>query len=91
MELDHITESRARKTIRALERFGHLLGMPDSKSLGKGLFELRTLGKKHVRMLYTFHNNKAYIIHCFIKKRWNISSKDINYARKIRSEIINLA
>jgi len=90
-DLDRITSSRAKKTIDALEKFGHLLGMPDSKSLGKGLFELRTLGKKHLRILYVFHNDRAYIIHCFIKKTWKISFKDINYARRIQKEIMELA
>jgi len=90
-DLDKITSSRVKKTINSLERFGHLLEMPDSKSLGKGLFELRTLGKKHVRILYLFHNNKAYIIHGFIKKAWRISLKDISYARNIQKEVIRLA
>ncbi len=89
-DLDRITSSRVRMTIKALEKFGYLLGMPDSKSLGKGLFELRTLGKNQIRILYIFHN-KAYIIHGFIKKAWKISLRDINYARRIQKEIIRLA
>ncbi len=89
--LDRITSARVRKTINSLERVGYLLGMPDSKSLGKGLFELRTLGKNQVRILYVFHNGKAVIIHCFVKKRWNISSKDINFARRVQKEIMELA
>lgn len=68
-----------------------LLGMPDSKSLGKGLFELRTIGKKQVRILYIFHNNKAYIVHGFIKKAWRISLNDISYARRIQKEVVGLA
>jgi phage-related protein len=89
-DLDRITSSRVRKTMTALEKFGHLLEMPDSKSLGKGLFELRTLGKNQIRILYVFHNNKAYIVHGFIKKTWKISTKDINYARRIQKEVTRL-
>ncbi len=89
--LDRITSSRVRKTIKALEKFGHLLGMPDSKSLGKGLFELRTLGKNQIRILYVFHNNKAYIVHGFIKKAWKISLRDISYAKQIQQEVMRLA
>ena len=65
--------------------------MPDSKSLGKGLFELRTQGRIKVRMLYMFHNNKAYLIHGFVKKAWKISLKDNKYARRIQKEVIELA
>ncbi len=89
-DLDRITSSHVRKTIMALEKFGYLLEMPDSKSLGKGLFELRTLGKNQIRILYIFHSNKAYIVHGFIKKAWKISLRDINYARRIQKEISRL-
>ena len=89
--LDKITSSRVKKTINSLEKFGYLLGMPDSKSLGKGLFELRTLGKNQIRILYVFYNNKVYIIHGFIKKAWRISLKDISYARRIQKEVVELA
>lgn len=89
-DLDMITATRVRKTISFLEQFGYLLGILDSKSLGKGLFELRTLGRKHVRILYVFHANKIYIVHGFIKKTWKISSKDIEYVRNIQKEIEDL-
>ena len=90
-DFDQITGSRAIRSVDLLEEYGHLLDMPDSKSLGKGLFELRTQGKIKVRILYIFHKNKAYIIHGFIKKMWKISAKDISYARRIQKEVIELA
>lgn len=86
--LDHITAARIVRLIDLLEEHGHLLDMPDSKSLGKGLFELRSRGKIHVRILYIFHNNKAYVVHGFIKKMWKIRSKDMDYARIIQKEVI---
>lgn len=89
--LDRITSSRVKNAIFLLEMYGHLLEMPDSKSLGNGLFELRTQGKIKVRVLYIFHNKKAYLVHSFIKKAWKINGKDIDYARKIKNEIIKLA
>lgn len=48
------------RSVDLLEEHGNLLDIPDSKSLGKGLFELRTQGKVKVRILYIFHNKKAY-------------------------------
>lgn len=88
--LDKITISRVIRSVDLLEEYGNLLDMPDSKSLGKGLFELRTQGKVKVRILYIFHNKKAFIIHGFVKKMWKINLKDINYAKQIQKEIIRL-
>ena len=89
--LDSLTISRVRYCIRLLKEHGNLLDMPDSKSLGKGLFELRTQGKIKVRILYIFHKNNAYLVHGFVKKAWKISIRDITYARKIQKEVIELA
>ncbi len=77
--------------IKLLVENGNLIEMPDSKSLGKGLFELRLRRKLKVRILYIFHNNKAYILHAFIKKTWKIPLGDIRYARHVQKEIIRLA
>jgi phage-related protein len=90
-DLDDLTASRVRNCLRLLEEHGHLLGMPDSKSLGKGLFELRTQGRIKVRMLYIFHKNKVFIIHGFVKKAWKISLNDISYSRRIQKEVVELA
>jgi len=90
-DLDRITTSRVRNSIYLLEEHGHLLDMPDSKSLGKGMFELRTQGKMKVRILYIFYKNKAYLVHGFVKKSSKISTKDIIYARRIQKEVIDLA
>jgi phage-related protein len=81
---------RIKDSINLLEEFGYQLDLPDSKSLGKGLFELRIQGKIKVRIIYTFHGGKAYIIHGFVKKTWKIPIRDISYSRKIQKEIIEL-
>ncbi|KKW09477.1 MAG: hypothetical protein UY44_C0001G0042 [Candidatus Kaiserbacteria bacterium GW2011_GWA2_49_19] len=90
-DLDKDTYLRVLKTVRLLMELGNWIHMPDSKSLGKGLFELRTVGKSHVRLLYIFHKDKAYLVHGFIKKAWKISTKDIEYARHIQKDIVKLA
>lgn len=86
--LDRITLARTLHLISLLQEYGYLLDMPDSKSLGRGLFELRTQGKVKVRVLYIFHKGKAYLIHAFIKKTWKINIRDISYTRKVHDEII---
>ncbi|MDE1875174.1 MAG: type II toxin-antitoxin system RelE/ParE family toxin [Patescibacteria group bacterium] len=58
------------------------LGLPLSRSLGDGLFELRVIDLIHVRFIYTFHNNVIWMLHGFIKKTRRISFKDMDYARK---------
>jgi len=90
-DLDIEVWTRVDRMIKALETVGYLIEMPDSKSLGKGLFELRIQGKIQVRILYMFKNNKAYILHGFIKKTWKISRKDIEYGRRIQKEVNELA
>ena len=90
-DLDDLAISRVRHCLRLLGEYGHLLDMPDSKSLGKGLFELRAQGKIRVRILYIFHKNSAYVIHGFVKKAWKISLKDNNYARRMQKEVMGLA
>ncbi|MCX6718948.1 MAG: type II toxin-antitoxin system RelE/ParE family toxin [Candidatus Taylorbacteria bacterium] len=90
-DLDDLTITHIRHCLLLLREHGHLLEMPDSKALGKGLFELRTQGKVKVRILYIFHKDKAYLIHGFVKKAWKISLRDIAYARKIQKEIVRLA
>jgi len=89
-KLDQNSSSRLIKSLEMLSHLGYKLDMPDSKSLGKGLFELRTLGKVQIRVLYIFHKNKIYLVHIFIKKAWRINFRDIDYARKIQNEIIRL-
>ena len=90
-DLDEFTSKRAIYLLNQLERHGHLLEMPYSKALGKGLFELRTQGDIKVRILYVFRNDRAYIIHAFVKKSWAIAIQDIRYARRVQREISNIA
>lgn len=65
-----------------LEMFGSEIGMPYSKSLGEGLFELRVSGKIPVRIIYCFYEGRAILLHAFIKKTYKISIKDMGLARK---------
>lgn len=89
--LDNETSMRVDRTVGVLERIGHLIEMPDSKSLGRGLFELRIHGKRQVRIIYLFKGNKAYVLHGFVKKTGAISRRDVDYARRIQKEVTELA
>lgn len=74
--------SRVDSALHLLGEYGNDIGLPYSRALGKGLFELRIIGMTHIRFIYTFYNNKVWILHGFIKKTERISKGDIEYARK---------
>lgn len=86
--LDDETASRVDGMIELLGRHGPKLGMPQSKSLGAGLFELRILGAKSARILYTFLHNKVYLISGFFKKTSKIPKHEIDYARDVLKELL---
>ena len=87
LSLEENTKARAIHTIDLLEKFGNKLRMPHSKKVSKNLFELRIQGQQNVRILYTFHNNKAILLHGFIKKLPKIPKKEIELAIKRMANI----
>ncbi len=64
-----------------------LLGNIDSKSLGRGLFELRIVGPVNIRIFYCFHGDTVYLLHGIIKKTQKIPKKEIEFARKMKKVI----
>ena len=80
--LEILLRSRTESTLQLLKKHGNNLGMPHSKPLGRGLFELRVTGITHVRFIYTFYENNVCILHGFIKKTNKISKGDISYEQK---------
>lgn len=69
------------KTINVLKEFGHEVELPYSRSLGQGLFELRSMNSG-VRLFYVFYQNNAFVLHVFIKKQNKIPKKELDLARK---------
>lgn len=70
------------RLILFLYKCGNEIKMPYSKPLGGGLFELRKLGKKQIRIIYCFHNNEAFILHIFEKKNNKINKVDLEFAKQ---------
>lgn len=81
-KLEKTTIAKVLRTIDLLERFGHQLGMPHSKNIDSSLFELRMRGQQEIRLIYTFHNNQAVILHGFVKKSQKIPQKEIAVAQR---------
>ena len=73
-----------------LEEKGHLIDMPFSKALGKGLFELRIIQAEHIRIFYCFHGGKAYLLHGFVKKTWRIPKRELEKAHVLKSIVDSL-
>ena len=79
--LDPPTIAKVLRTLDLLEKHGSDLGMPHSKSLGKGLFELRVRGTMEIRIFYAFAKNDIYLLHAFQKKSQQTPVKEIDLAR----------
>jgi len=85
--LDVDTIARVIRTIELLENFSHKLGLPHSRGLGKGLFELRVRGKKEIRIIYVFHKKTIILLHGFIKKSSNIPKRELVTALQKKKQL----
>ena len=74
------------KALDVLVVSGNEISLPHSKSLGRGLFELRGLGTG-VRIFYAFSRQSAVVLHIVIKKQDRISKRDLELARKRQKQL----
>ena len=79
------------RTIALLEENGNELGMPFSRHLDEGIFELRTQFSNNIsRVLYFFMDgNRAVLTHGFIKKTQKTPPEEIARAKKYRSDYLS--
>jgi phage-related protein len=63
-----------------------VIGEPLVKSLGDGLFEVRTplSNHKNARVLFCLHENFIVLLHAFMKKTQKTPSSELALARKRR-------
>lgn len=76
------TKAKLAHLVNLLEIHGNILGMPHSKQLAKGLYELRIRGKEEIRILYCFKGKDVYLLHGFKKQTQKTPSKEIEIALK---------
>ncbi len=78
----------ARLTER-IKLHGPNLGMPFTRSMGNGLFEIRAKGKEGIGRAFfcTVVGNKIIILHTFIKKTQKIPQKELKIARQRLKEV----
>lgn len=88
LELDATTKAKVANLLDLLERCGPKLGMPHSKKMSQGLYELRVRGKIEVRIFYTFKNNQIYLLHAFQKKSQKTPRRELKVAES-RLELLD--
>ena len=72
-------------------QFGSNLGMPHTRSMSDGLFELRVKGKEGIaRVFYcTQVGQRIVMLHGFIKKSQKTPAKELKLARQRLAEVKN--
>ena len=76
------------KDIQKVE-FGWPIGMPYSKPLGNGLYEVRSdiSDKRIARVIFFIMNNSMVLLHGFMKKSQKTPQADLDLAKKRKKEV----
>jgi phage-related protein len=71
--------------------FGPTLGMPHTRAMGEGLFELRVKGKEGIaRVFYcTAVGQRIIMLHVFIKKSQKTPPRELEIARRRLREVVS--
>lgn len=74
-----------------MEHYGPDLGMPHTRAMGDGLFELRLKAAEGIaRVFYcTIVNRQIVFLHQFVKKSQRTPPKELDIARKRKKELID--
>ena len=70
--------------------FGPNLGMPFTRAMGKGLFEIRCKGKEGIGRAFfcTIKERRIIILHAFTKKSQKTPKKEIEIARRRMRDVL---
>lgn len=79
----------ARITERMIH-FGPNLGMPFTRSMGKGLFEIRARGKEGIGRAFfcVVVDRRIVILHAFVKKSQKTPQKELELARRRMKDVL---
>ena len=77
------------RMVELLTEFGPDLGMPHSRAMGGGLFELRPRGPEGIgRALYCYlAGRRIIVLHALVKQTRSTPRRDITIARKRQKEV----
>src|SRR5689334_12302544 len=69
--------------------FGPNLGMPHSRAMGQGLFELRLKSKEGIGRVFYFNlpGQRVMMLHAFVKKSARTPAKELKIARDRMKEV----
>lgn len=83
--------SRYFRLTELMIEFGANLGMPHTKPIENGLFELRLKSKEGIARVFfcTKAGKRIIMLHVFIKKTQKIPKKELNIANKRMLEVLN--
>jgi phage-related protein len=74
------------------EEFGFPIGMPICRSMGKGLYEVRSsLDRCISRVLFCISEDEMVLLHGFIKKSQKTPEKELELALKRKQKLENQA
>ena len=73
----------------ATAEFGWPVGMPVCRSLGRGLYEIRSdlTGRRIARVIFCVADGRMVLLHGFIKKTQKTPKADLDLALKRKKEI----
>ena len=78
-------------TVKLLTLYGNKLGLPHSKALGSGLYELRIRGKEELRIIYCFGKQKTiYLLHGFKKQTQKVPLKELDIALRRKKSLTSI-
>lgn len=74
-----------------MEEFGPNLGMPHTRALGNGLFEIRAKAEEGIGRAFfcTMVGRKIVILHSFIKKTDKTPKRELDIAITRQKEVIS--
>lgn len=74
----------------ATVQFGWPIGMPLCRSLGHGLWEVRSglPSRRIARLLFFVHDGRIGVVHGFIKKTQKTPADDLDLARRRMKEML---
>lgn len=88
---DKPTKSKIARIIDLVGKYGLNLGLPHSRYIGHGIYELRIRGKNEVRIFYIaiVNNLEVIFIHAFNKRTQKMPRKEYEIAKE-RKDLLTL-
>lgn len=91
-EQDKPTISKIARSIDLVSKYGPNLGLPHSRYISYGIYELRVRGKNEVRIFYIVisKNFEVIFIHAFNKRTQKMPRKEYEIAKERKESLTNL-